>query len=80
MVFVVWRNYVQWRSERRRAAPPGVAIGAVPRRHRVAELLHERLFPWKARLNGWLARCYYGRLPTRCLGGRDRVHDLAYAT
>ena len=43
-----------------------------------ADLLRERLFPWRARLRGWLAECYYGRIPTRCLP-RLRSHRLRYA-
>jgi hypothetical protein len=40
--------------------------------------LRRRLFPWRAALGAWLAACYYGRIPTRCLGG-GRCHRLRYA-
>jgi transposase-like protein len=77
-IWVVWRNYVGWRSERRRDPPPAVAIGAIARRLTVREILGERRFPWRADLSGWLARCYFGRIPTRCLTGA-RGHWLRYA-
>ena len=77
-IFVVWRNYVKWSSERRKTPPPGVAIGAIPRRMSVAEVLSERRFPWRAGLRGWIERCYFGRIRTRCLP-RGRVHALRYA-
>jgi transposase-like protein len=77
-IFTVWRNYVKSTSERRRDEPPGVRIGAIPRRLALADLLRERLFPWRAQLLGWLAECYYGRIPTRCLP-RLRSHRLRYA-
>jgi hypothetical protein len=55
-----------------------VRIGAIPRRLTLADVLRERLFPWRPRLRGWLAECYDGRIPTRCLP-RQRSHRLRYA-
>jgi hypothetical protein len=78
-IFVVWRNYVKSLSERRRDAPPGVAIGAIDRALRVEEITSRRMFPRHARLRGWLARCYAGRIPTRCLQGGGRIRRLRYA-
>ena len=77
-IFTVWRNYVKSLSERRRDAPPGVAVGAIERAMTVAELLEHRLFPWPGELSGWLERCYYARIPTRRLA-RCRTHELKYA-
>ena len=77
-IFAVWRNYVKSRSERRRDAPPGVAIGAIARRLTLGDVLRERLFPWRTPLRGWLWDCYFGRIPTRCLP-ELRTHRLRYA-
>jgi hypothetical protein len=78
MIWLVWRNYVQWSCERRRSAPPGVGIGAIPRRLVAGEVIAERLFPWRHELRGWVRRVYFARIPTRCLK-RIRTHQLRYA-
>lgn len=77
-IWLVWRNYVKSRSERRRDAPPGVAIGAIDARMTLEQVLGERRFPWREGLSGWLARCYFGRIPTRRMA-RMREHRLVYA-
>jgi hypothetical protein len=77
-IWVVWRNYVKSRSERRRDAPPGVAIGAIERRLTAEEILACRRFPWRYGLSGWLERCYFGRIPTRRLS-RIRMHACRFA-
>ena len=77
-IFAVWRNYVKSTSERRRDEPPGVRIGAIPRRLALPDVLRARLFPWRTRLGDWLTACYYGRIPTRCLR-QPRSHRLRYA-
>jgi transposase-like protein len=78
-IFTVWRNYVKSVSERRCDAPPGVALGVIERALRVEEVVGRRLFPFRFRLRGWLARCYGGRIPTRCLPGGGVRHRLRYA-
>ena len=75
---MVWRNYVKPLSEQKRNAPPGIRLGVIDAPLRVEELLRHRLFPWRTKLQGWLARCYYGQIPTRCLP-RCRDHALSYA-
>jgi transposase-like protein len=77
-IFAVWRNYVKSSSEKRRDAPPAVKIGVLAERLSVAGLLRERRFPWRVGLSGWLERCYFGRIPTRCLPN-GRAHTLTYA-
>jgi hypothetical protein len=78
-VWLVWRNYIKARSERRRDAPPAVVIGVMSRGWSVKEVLRSRLFPWReARLTGWLERCYHAQIPTRSLS-RCREHRLKYA-
>jgi len=77
-IWLVWRNYVKSRSERRRDAPPGVVIGVTARRMRLDEILCRRRFPWQAKLTTWLERCYFGRIPTRRMP-HIREHTLRYA-
>jgi transposase-like protein len=77
-IWVVWRNYMKPRSERRRDAPPGVAIGAIPKQLTLSEVLAQRYVPWRTSLGSWLERCYFGRIPTRRMVQR-RSHDLVYA-
>jgi transposase-like protein len=77
-IWLVWRNYMQARSERKRDAPPGVQIGVLPRALTLAEVLRERLFPWKQPLRGWLEDCYFARIPTRPIPNA-RAHALRYA-
>jgi transposase-like protein len=77
-IWTVWRNYLKSTSERRRDAPPGVAVGAISRRWKVRDVLRVRLFPWRQALPGWLGQCYFGRIPTRRLAAY-REHRLSYA-
>jgi transposase-like protein len=79
-IFVVWRNYVKSVAEQRGDAPPGVALGVIERRLRVEEIVETRLFPSRAGLRGWLARCYEARIPTRCLARGGAPHRRRYAT
>jgi hypothetical protein len=78
-IWAVWRNTLKSRSETRRDDPPAVAIGLLPKRLGVREVLAERLFPWRQPLSPWVERCYFGRIPTRRLGARCRSHTLRYA-
>jgi hypothetical protein len=77
-LFVVWRNYVKWSSERRRTPPPAVALGLVARRLTPEQILGRRLFPWRQRLGAWTRRCYYARIRTRSIAS-CRTHRLRYA-
>jgi hypothetical protein len=77
-IWLVWRNYLQSSSERKRNAPPGVEIGTIPKVMTLNDVLKARLFPWKAVLTGWLSDCYYGRIPTRRIPNA-REHRLVYA-
>lgn len=77
-IWVVWRNYVKSRSERRRDDPPAVVLGVASRRWSVREILAARRFPWRRPLGDWLERCYFGRIPTRAMH-RMREHRAVYA-
>jgi transposase-like protein len=77
-IWTVWRNYIKDRSENRKLGPPAKVLGLVPRALTVSEILAKRLFPKMQPLSGWLAECYFGRVPTRALG-RCSTHQLQYA-
>jgi transposase-like protein len=77
-IWAVWRNYLKSSSEKDQSDPPAVTLGIIPERLSVEEIFSERLFPWRQELGDWLARCYRGRVATRCLR-RNRQHDLSYA-
>ena len=77
-IWAVWRNAVKSRSENRCDEPPGVALGLIPRRLGVKEILAARRFPWRQPLGAWLERCYFARIPTRRLAS-CRSHTLRYA-
>ena len=78
-IWAVWRNFMKSRSERRRDDPPGVALGLIEKRLSAREILRERRMPWRYPLEGWLERCYFGRIPTRRIPN-GRSHSLRYAT
>ena len=77
-IFAVWRNFMKSRSENKRDEPPAVALGLLPARLSVPELLAKRRFPWRHALSPWAERTYYARTPTRALP-RCRAHALRYA-
>lgn len=77
-VFVVWRNHVKWRTERRRGETPAMRAGASPQRVSVKRLLSERLFPWRIKLPAAWADHYWGRIPTRRIPNGQQ-HTLRYA-
>jgi hypothetical protein len=77
-IWLVWKNYMKSRSENRRDAPPAQALGLVPRRLTLGDVLTKRLFPDRIGLSGWLDDCYFSRIETRRLA-RCRVHRARYA-
>ncbi len=78
-IFLVWRNYVKGRREKKRGSPtPAMCRGMAGRRVEPGELLSRRLFfDHTALPERW--RLYYRRLiRTRALGNQ-RTHQLKYA-
>ena len=78
-IFVVWRNYMKGRQEKKRNSPtPAMCRGIAARPLRTEELLSRRIFYDHVSLPGrW--RQYYQRLiRTRPLG-LQRTHELKYA-
>jgi len=77
-VFLTWRDYCKWFSERRREATPAMRAGVCTHRWRVHQLLKERLFPGRVPLPQAWAKHYWGRIPTRRIA-RPQRHTLTYA-
>ena len=77
-IWLVWRNYMQPRYERKQDPPPAVQIGVTAKALTLNEILHERRFPSRFELHGWLADCYHARIPTRAIPN-GREHQLLYA-
>jgi transposase-like protein len=77
-VFVVWKNFVKKRWERRCRATPAMLRGLVDRVLTVEDILATRLFPGRIPLpERW--REYYGRLVETPVLGVNRRHTLKYA-
>jgi transposase-like protein len=77
-VFLVWRNYVKWRWEKRSRRTPAMLKGILSRRLRISEILENRLFPSRIRLGTRWAE-YYRRTVTTPVLGTNRRHELRYA-
>ena len=76
--WAVWRNYVKDRSENRPKGTPAQALGITKHALSIQEVLARRRFPVREQITGWLAECYFGRIPTRAIE-RCREHDARYA-
>jgi transposase-like protein len=77
-VFLVWRNYVKYRWEKRCRKTPAVEAGLCQRPLTVAEILGQRLFPSRVRLTGRWRQYYRGEVETVALPA-NRRHELKYA-
>ena len=64
-IWLVWKNYLKSRSERKRDATPAQVLG-ICKRQTVRSILSGRLFPTRIPLKGWLKGCYDRRISTRC--------------
>ena len=77
-IWVVWKNYIKSRSENRRDGPPAKQIGLIKQALTVPGILSKRLFADRAKLSGWLERCYFGRIETRAIE-HCRTHEARFA-
>jgi transposase-like protein len=77
-VFLVWRNYIKWFSERRRDGTSAMRAGVCEHRWSVRRLLEERLLPSRIALPDAWAEHYWGNVPTRRIANPQR-HSLKYA-
>ena len=76
-VFLVWRNYVKWFSERKRDGTPAMRAGVCTHRWSNRRILSERLFPSRVSLPQRWQDYYWRRIPTRCIK-HARTHRLKY--
>jgi hypothetical protein len=77
-VFLVWRNYVKWFSERRHSGTPAMRVGVCRERWTMGRILRERLFPSRVELPPRWADYYWRRVHTRRIPN-GREHRLSHA-
>ncbi len=77
-VFVVWKNFVKKRWEKRCLSTPAMLRGLVARRLTVADILETRLFPGRIGLPERWREYYWGLVETPVVGV-NRRHELKYA-
>jgi transposase-like protein len=77
-IFLVWRNYVKWRWEKRGLKTPAMLKGLLTRKLDIPEVLGKRLFRTRIALPQRWAQYYERAVLTPALG-RNRRHELRYA-
>jgi hypothetical protein len=77
-IFVVWRNYIKRRRERRCRSTPAMLLGLLTRALTEPEVLARRLFVAHLELSARWEDYYWRRVKTRPLAV-NRRHELAYA-
>jgi transposase-like protein len=77
-IFLVWRNYVKWRWEKRCLKTPAMWKGLVTKRLQFRQIFGKRLFSTRIALPDRWAQYYRRTIVTPALG-RNRKHELRYA-
>ena len=77
-IFVVWRNCIKLRREKRCRQTPAMVLGVVDRRLTEEEVLERRLFVGHVELPPLWGDYYWRRVKTRVLKV-NRGHELTYA-
>jgi hypothetical protein len=77
-IFLVWRNYIKLRREKRCGQSPAMAMGLLERRLTEQEVLGRRLFVSHVELPALWDDYYWRRIETRVLKV-NRRHELKYA-
>lgn len=77
-IFLVWRNYIKWRYEKRCRKTPAMIKGLYEGRLEVEEILRERLFRTRTDLAGRWSEYYERAVRTPALP-INRPHRLTYA-
>ncbi len=77
-IFLVWRNWVNWRWQKRCRGTPAMLAGLCDRALTAAEIVRRRLFPSQVDLPRRWAEYYRGEVETPALGVNLR-HELKYA-
>ena len=77
-IYLVWRNYIKLRRERRCRQTPAMVVGLVDRRLTEEDVLARRLFVSQVELPPLWEEYYWRRVKTRVLKV-NREHTLKYA-
>jgi hypothetical protein len=77
-IFLVWRNYIKLRRERRCRSTPAMLVGLLSRPLTEAEVLARRVFVTRVELTPAWESYYWRRIETRPLAV-NRVHELKFA-
>jgi len=77
-IFVVWRNYIKLRRERRCRETPAMMLGLGDRRLTEEDVLSKRMFVQHTKLTPMWGDYYWRRVETRALPV-NRGHELKYA-
>jgi hypothetical protein len=77
-IFLVWRNYMKWISERKKETSPAMRLGITDHLLGVDEVLDRRLFPTRVELPERWADYYWRRIVTRMIPNGTR-HQKRYA-
>ncbi len=78
-IFMVWRNYMKGRREKKRDSPtPAVERGMMDRPLLIVELLEARIFRTRMKLPGRWGQYYDRTVSTRGIEN-ERRHELKYA-
>ncbi len=78
-IYLVWRNTIKLRREKRCRQTPAMVLGLLARRLTEQEVLERRLFVSQVELPPLWQDYYWRRVPTRVLKV-NRTHELKYAT
>jgi hypothetical protein len=77
-VFLVWRNYLKWFSERVRDGTPAMRLGVLERRLTLKEVMAQRRFPSRVALPERWGKYYRREVTTRRIA-HCATHRLRYA-
>jgi hypothetical protein len=77
-IFLIWRNYMKWFSERKKTTSPAMRLGIIDHLLDAGEVLNHRLFPTRIELPDRWQDYYWRRIVTRMIPNGSR-HEKRYA-
>ncbi|MEZ4650303.1 MAG: hypothetical protein R3E97_16265 [Candidatus Eisenbacteria bacterium] len=77
--FLVWRNYIKRRREKRGRETTAMKVGLANRPRTWSDILRQRLFPKRQSMARTWEAYYERKVFTSILGEGQRTHDLTYA-
>jgi len=78
-VFLVWRNAIKWRREKKPGETAAMRAGLARRRLSWSDVFARRLFPRRNALPGVWWSYYWRKVRTAVLGSRQARHTLKFA-